>query len=69
MEHDISKLHPIHQKAYQEWVGEPLLKGSPVPDELYAVWLELSTIPKKDWGKESTIEAIQAVDENINPND
>lgn len=31
----------------------------PVPDELYNTWLTLADIPEKDWGKQSTIEAIQ----------
>lgn len=61
--HDISKLHPIHQKAYREWVGESELKGTPVPDELYNLWLTLSVIPEKDWGKASTLDAIKVIDE------
>lgn len=65
MKHDITKLHPMHQKAYQDFISEPILKGAPVPDELYNVWLKLSKIPQKDWGKQSTVEAIQVVDENI----
>ena len=68
MKHDISKLHPIHQKAYQEFVSSEYTPNE-VPDELYNVWLTLSEIPEKDWGKASTQEAIEAsrvVDENIN---
>ena len=66
--HDISKLHPIHQKAYQEFVSSEYTPNE-VPDELYNVWLTLSEIPQKDWGKPSTQEAVEAsrvVDENIN---
>lgn len=65
--HDISKLHPIHQKAYQEFVSSEYTPNE-VPDELYNVWLTLSEIPQKDWGKASTQEAVEAsrvVDENI----
>ena len=67
MKHDISKLHPIHQKAYQEFVSSEYTPNE-VPDELYNVWLTLSEIPQKDWGKASTQEAVEAsrvVDENI----
>lgn len=66
--HDISKLHPIHQRAYQEFVSSEYTPNE-VPDELYNVWLTLSEIPQKDWGKKSTQEAVEAsrvVDENIN---
>lgn len=67
MKHDISKLHPIHQKSYQEFVSSEYTPNE-VPDELYNVWLTLSEIPEKDWGKASTQEAVEAsrvVDENI----
>lgn len=67
MKHDISKLHPIHQRAYQEFVSSEYTPNE-VPDELYNVWLTLSEIPEKDWGKPSTQEAVEAsrvVDENI----
>lgn len=68
MKHDITKLDPIHQKSYQEFVSSEYTPNE-VPDELYNVWLTLSEIPEKDWGKASTQEAIEAsrvVDENIN---
>ena len=45
MNHDLSKLHPIHQQAYNEFVRS---RHTPdiVPDELYAVWLDLNeTVP------------------------
>ena len=61
MKHDLSKLHPIHQKTYQEFVSSEFTPNE-VPDELYNVWLTLSKIPKKDWGKEST---KQAIDETV----
>ena len=65
MKHDISKLDPIHQKAYQEFVSSEYTPNE-VPDELYNVWLTLSEIPQKDWGKPETQEAIEArvIDEN-----
>lgn len=63
MKHDISKLHPIHQKMYQEFISSEFTPNE-VPDELYKVWLELSKIPKKDWNKQSTIDALQVIDEN-----
>lgn len=65
--HDITKLKPVHQKMYQEFVSSQYTPNE-VPDELYNVWLTLSVIPEKDWGKPSTQEAVEAsrvVDENI----
>jgi len=63
--HDISKLHPIHQKMYQEFISSPYTANE-VPDELYQTYLALSKIPEKDWGKPSTKEAVQqVVDENV----
>lgn len=58
MKHDISKLDPIHQKMYQEFVSSEFTPNQ-VPDELYNVWLTLADIPKKDWGKQSTKDAIK----------
>ena len=58
MEHDITKLHPIHQKAYQEFISSEYTPNE-VPDELYEVYLKLSKIPKKNWGKASTKDAIE----------
>lgn len=60
MKHDISKLHPIHQKTYQEFVSSEFTPNE-VPDELYNVWLTLSDIPEKDWGKPTTLEQIQTI--------
>lgn len=60
MEHDITKLDPIHQKTYREFVSS-IYTPNEVPDELYKVWLELSKIPKKDWNKASTKEKINTV--------
>lgn len=56
--HDITKLKPVHQKMYQEFVSSEYTPNE-VPDELYNVWLTLSEIPEKDWGKASTQEAIE----------
>lgn len=45
MKHDISKLHPIHQKTYREFV-ESTFTPNEVPDELYNLWLDLNeTVP------------------------
>lgn len=57
MKHDITKLKPIHQKMYQEFVSSEYTPNE-VPDELYKVWLELASIPEKDWNKASTIEKV-----------
>lgn len=57
MKHDISKLDPIHQKMYQEFISSEFTPNE-VPDELYDVYLKLSKIPKKDWNKSETIEKI-----------
>lgn len=56
--HDITKLHPIHQKMYQEFISSEYTPNE-VPDELYDTYLKLSKIPKKDWGKQSTRDTIQ----------
>ena len=58
MGHDISKLHPVHQKMYHEFVASKYTPDE-VPDELYNTYLALAEIPKKDWGKASTLEAVQ----------
>lgn len=43
--HDISKLHPIHQQTYKEFV-ESKYTPNQVPDELYELWLDLNeTVP------------------------
>lgn len=57
MKHDITKLKPIHQKMYQEFVSSEYTPNE-VPDELYNAWLTLAGIPEKDWGKPETIEKI-----------
>ena len=57
MKHDISKLDPIHQKMYKEFISSEYTPNE-VPDELYEAYLKLSRIPKKDWGKPETIEKI-----------
>jgi len=45
MKHDISKLHPIHQKTYKEFVESDYTPNE-VPDELYELWLDLNqTVP------------------------
>lgn len=63
MRHDISKLHPIHQQMYKDFVASEYTPDK-VSDELYNTYLALSKIPQKDWGKPSTQEAIQkAVDD------
>lgn len=59
--HDITKLDPIHQKMYQEFVSSEYTPNE-VPDQLYKVYLELSKIPKKDWNKQSTIDKLEQVD-------
>ncbi len=58
MKHDISKLDPIHQKMYQEFISSEFTPNE-VPDELYDTYLKLSKIPKKDWNKSETIEKIK----------
>lgn len=50
MKHDISKLHPIHQKNFQELLSLNLPDGGTVPeaklDELYDFYLDLNeTVP------------------------
>lgn len=62
--HDISKLKPIHQKMYIDFVNSPYTPNE-VPDSLYDAMLKLADIPQKDWNKQSTIDAIgQITDRN-----
>lgn len=56
--HDISKLHPIHQQMYKDFVSNKYTPHD-VPDELYSVYLALANIPKEDWGKTSTVNKIK----------
>jgi hypothetical protein len=58
MKHDISKLHPIHQRMYKEFVSSEYTPNE-VPDELYEAYLKLSKIPKKDWNKQSTKDKLK----------
>lgn len=45
MKHDISKLHPIHQRMYKEFVNS-IYTPNEVPDELYNLYLDLNeTVP------------------------
>ena len=50
---------------YQEFVSSEYTPNE-VPDELYNVWLTLSDIPKKDWGKPETIGAVQEATDGLN---
>lgn len=43
MKHDITKLDPIHQKAYQEFISSEYTPNE-VPDELYEVYLKLKRL-------------------------
>jgi len=58
--HDITKLDPIHQKMYQEFISSEYTPNE-VPDELYDTYLKLSKIPKKDWNKPSTKDKLDAI--------
>ena len=60
MKHDITKLDPIHQKMYKEFVSSEYTPNE-VPDELYQAYLELSKIPKKDWNKQSTKDKLDSI--------
>lgn len=60
MEHDITKLKPIHQQMYQQFVSSEYTPNK-VPDELYNVWLKLAEIPEKDWGKPSTRDKLKSI--------
>lgn len=43
---------------YQEFVSSEYTPDE-VPDELYNTYLALADIPKKDWGKPSTLEVVR----------
>lgn len=61
--HDLTKLHPIHQKTYKEFVSS-IYTPNVVPDELYTFWVELNKHPQKDWGKQSVIDKARKIVDN-----
>lgn len=56
--HDISKLHPIHQKIYQEFVSSEHTPNE-VPDELYEYWLSVADAVDDENTKQTNSGMIQ----------
>ena len=58
---DISKLLPEHQNIMQDFISDKFGVGytEEYKQKMYNIYLALADIPKKDWDKQSTIEAIQ----------
>lgn len=67
MDYDLTKLHPDHRRVFEGLTPDAYISQE-VIDKLYLVYVELNSIPKKDWGKPETQEAVQArvIDENTN---
>lgn len=69
MEYDLTKLHPDHRKVFETLTPDAYI-AQEVIDKMYVAYVELNNIPKRDWNKQSTIEAIQeavqarVIDEN-----
>ena len=49
---------------YREFVSSEFTSNE-VPDSLYQLWLTLSNIPKKDWGKAETLDKVQEAVDNL----
>jgi len=57
---DLSKLHPDHQQIMQSVLSDEFGVGytEEQKQKIYDSYLVLNKIPKKDWGKQSTIESL-----------
>lgn len=58
MDYDLTKLHPDHRRVFEGLTPDAYISQE-VIDKLYLVYVELNSIPKKDWGKQSTKQALQ----------
>lgn len=60
---DISKLLPEHQNIMQDFISDKFGVGytEEYKQKMYNIYLALAKIPQKDWGKQSTIDAIQDI--------
>lgn len=60
--YDLTKIHPDHRSVFESLTPDAYITQE-VIDKLYLVYVELNSIPKKDWGKQSTQDAVEhAVD-------
>lgn len=60
MDYDLTKLHPDHRRVFEGLTPDAYISQE-VIDKMYVAYVELNTIPKRDWNKQSTIEAVQEV--------
>lgn len=63
---DISKLLPEHQEIMRDFIADKFGIGytEEHKQQMYNIYLALVDIPKKDWNKESTKQAVQDASEN-----
>lgn len=61
---DISKLLPEHQNIMQDFISDKFGVGytEEYKQKMYNIYLALADIPEKDWGKQSTVDALQEID-------
>lgn len=63
--YDLTKISSEHREVMASLVPNAYLTQETI-DKIYEVYVALADIPKKDWDKPETIEAVQqVVDENI----
>jgi len=62
---DISKPLPEHQNIMQDFISDKFGVGytEEYKQKMYNIYLALADIPKKDWGKQSTLDKVQVIDE------
>lgn len=58
MDYDLTKLHPDNRRVFEGLTPDAYISQE-VIDKLYLVYVELNSIPKKDWGKTSTVNKIK----------
>lgn len=49
--YDLTKIHPDHRSVFESLTPDAYITQE-VIDKLYLVYVELNSIPKKDWGKQ-----------------
>lgn len=63
--YDLTKIHPDHRSVFESLTPDAYITQE-VIDKLYLVYVELNTIPKKDWGKQSTKDIIKLINYESN---
>ncbi len=62
---DLSNIHQDHRALVQSILSDEYGVGytDQQKEDFVKIYEALNEIPKKDWNKESTLEAVQAVDD------